>query len=88
MTVRLLDRRLFNPPRNVDVALDGSWHPGLQRAWQLCDDDRGWMAQVEYVMHYDWGLGKHLEMVPAHRLRPAQPRTGWVVEAKAALDRD
>jgi hypothetical protein len=26
-------------------------------------------------MCHDWGLGKHLEMVQAHRVRPARPST-------------
>jgi hypothetical protein len=28
------------------------------------------------------GLGKHLETVPAHRVRPAQSQAGWVTRAK------
>ena len=47
----------------------GRWWPGLQSAWRLLDDDRGWLAEVEYSVDYDWGRGKHLAGVPAERLR-------------------
>lgn len=67
--VWLLHQRRYDPPRLVEVEQDGGWWPGLQTAWRLCDDDRGWLAEVEYVVDYDWGRGKHLAGVPADRLR-------------------
>lgn len=67
--VRLLDERLFDPPRLVEVERDGAWWPGVQRAWRLCDDHRGWMADVEYVVQHDWGLGTYVAPVPAERVR-------------------
>ena len=70
--VRLLDERRFDPPRLVDVEKDGAWWPGSQRAWRLCDDGRGWMADVEFVVQYDWGPGKHLMAVPVERVRLRQ----------------
>jgi hypothetical protein len=73
--VRRLAERRFTPPRLVEVERDGHWWPGSQHAWRLCDDGRGWRADAEYVTVYDWGLGKHLSTVPAHRVRPAQPRS-------------
>ena len=41
--------------------------PGLQRAWRLCDDGRGWVAEVEFTVRQEWGFGKHLAAVPATR---------------------
>jgi hypothetical protein len=35
------------------------------------DDGRGWLADVEHVVAYDWGQGKHLGSVPAERVRLA-----------------
>jgi hypothetical protein len=68
--VRLVDERRFEPPRPVEVlGADGSWWPGMQRAWRLCDDDRGWVADVEYVARHEWGSGKHLASVPPERVR-------------------
>ena len=67
--VRLLEERTYDPPRSVLVEHDGRWWPGTQRAWRLCDDGRGWRADVEYVAEYEWGRGKHLPTVPPERLR-------------------
>jgi hypothetical protein len=67
--VRLLKEHRFDPPRPVEVERDGHWWTGSQSAWQLCDDGRGWMAQVEYSVQYEWGLGKHLQSVPPERIR-------------------
>jgi len=69
LVVRLLEERHFDPPRGVEVERDGYRWAGLQRAWRLCDDDRGWMADVEYVMAHEWGPGNHLDRVPPERLR-------------------
>jgi hypothetical protein len=67
--VRLLREHRYDPPRPVEVEHDGYWWPGLQHAWRLCDDDRGWIADVEYSVQYDWGRGKHLQCVPQERFR-------------------
>jgi hypothetical protein len=42
---------------------------GLQSSWRLCGDGRGWLAEVEHVVGYEWGRGKHLAGVAADRLR-------------------
>jgi hypothetical protein len=65
----MIEERRFNPPRPVVVEKDGAWWPGFQRAWRVCDDGRGWMADVEFTAQYDWGLGKHLATVTPHRVR-------------------
>lgn len=67
--VQVLDERVFDPPRRVEVELDGSWWLGWQSAWRLCDDDRGWMADVEFTAQHSWGPGKYKPMVPPHRVR-------------------
>jgi len=70
-TVRLLEERRFDEPRPVEVEHDGAWWPAFQSWWLLCDDDRGWVAQVEYVIQHDYGAGKHLACVPPERVRVA-----------------
>jgi hypothetical protein len=77
-TVRLLEERRFDPPRAVEVEHDGAWWPGFQHAWRLCDDHRGWMADVSWAEQHDWGLGTYRPMVPPERVRlagegPASP---------------
>ncbi len=67
--VRFINERRFNPPRVVEVGHDGAWWPGRQRAWRLCDDGRGWRADVEYVVQHEWGRGTHMPCVPPHRVR-------------------
>ncbi|MGY1712514.1 hypothetical protein ACI8AC_23685 [Geodermatophilus sp. SYSU D00758] len=67
--VRLLEERRFDPPRPVLVEHDQQWWPGWPHAWRLCDDGRGWRADVEYVITHEWGRGKHVPSVPATRLR-------------------
>jgi hypothetical protein len=69
--IRLLDERRFNPPRSVLVEHDGSWWTGQQSAWRLCDDGRGWRADVTWVQQHDWGSGRYVTTVPPERLRPA-----------------
>jgi hypothetical protein len=65
----LIDERRYEPPRRVEVLHDGSWWPGIQSAWRLCEDGRGWRADVEYVVQYEWGSGKHVPTVPPERVR-------------------
>src|SRR3954468_16180245 len=79
--VRLLDERRYDPPRHVEVELNGQWWPGLQHAWRLTSDRDHWVADVEFAAVYDWGLGKHFHCVPPGRVRlaaaePADRRTG------------
>jgi hypothetical protein len=69
--VRLLKEHRYDPPRVVEVEHGGQWSQGFQSAWRLCDDGRGWMAQVEYSVQHEWGRGKHLQTVPPERLRVA-----------------
>ena len=69
VVVRLLEERTFTPPRAVEVQHEGSWCPGFQRAWRLCDDNRGWVADVEYVAQHDCRPGKHLACISPDRLR-------------------
>jgi hypothetical protein len=79
--VRLLDERRYDPPRHVEVELNGQWWPGLQHAWRLTSDRDHWVADVEFAAVYDWGLGKHFHCVPPGRVRlaaaePADQPTG------------
>src|SRR3954453_22222447 len=67
--VRLLDERRYDPPRHVEVELNGQWWPGLQHAWRLTWDRDHWVADVEFAAVYDWGLGKHFHCVPPGRVR-------------------
>jgi hypothetical protein len=71
--VRLVAERHLTPPRPVEVELEGRWWPGLQHAWRLCDDGRGWIADVEFNVHHEWGWGKHLSCVPSGRVRLVEP---------------
>src|SRR3954463_3951315 len=67
--VRVLEERRFDPPRRVEVESHGAWHVGYQRAWRLCDDTRGWMAEVRWSEQHEWGLGTYDTMVTPQRVR-------------------
>jgi hypothetical protein len=67
--VSVLEERRFDPPRRVDVQHNGSWHLGYQRAWRLCDDTRGWTAEVRWSEPHDWSLGTHDTMAAPEQLR-------------------
>src|SRR3954452_20071372 len=67
--VRVLDEQMFDPPRRVEVDSHGGWHVGYQRAWRLCDDVRGWMAEVRWSEQHDWSLGTYDTMVAPERVR-------------------
>jgi hypothetical protein len=71
-TVRLLQDRVYDPPRAVEVERDGCWSPALQRSWQLWDDGRGWVAEVEWTERYHWGIRTAIAMVPGGRVRPEE----------------
>ena len=78
-TVRLLEERRFDPPRVIEVEHAGQWWPGFQYAWRLCDDHRGWMADVTWTEQHEWGLGTYRPMVTPGRARvggegPTSPR--------------
>src|SRR5688572_23381456 len=68
---QLLEQRRFDPPRLVEVEHNGHWRPGTQAAWRLCDDSRGWMADVTWTEQHDWGLGRYVTMIPPERVRVA-----------------
>jgi hypothetical protein len=63
-TVRLIEERRFDPPRAVEVEHTGRWWPGFQYAWRLCDDHRGWMADLSWTEQHEWGLGTYRPLVP------------------------
>ena len=69
--VRLLEERRFDPPRAVEVEHNGAWWPGQQYAWRLCDDHRGWMADVSWSEQLEWGIGTYRPMVRPERVRLA-----------------
>lgn len=82
----MLDEQEFDPPRRVEVELEGHWWPGFQSAWRLCDDDRGWMADVEFTAQHQWGPGKYRPMVPPHRVRLPDKSTGASVDSGPVVD--
>jgi hypothetical protein len=41
-------------------------------AWRLCDDGRGWMADVGFVARHAWGQRKYVLSVPVDRVRHAR----------------
>jgi hypothetical protein len=57
--VRLIEERRCDPPRAVEVEHNGAWWPAPQIAWRLCDDTRGWMADVSWTEQHDWGPVKY-----------------------------
>jgi len=67
--VRVLEEQKFDPPRRVEVDHNDAWHIGYQRAWRLCDDTRGWMAEVRWSAQHDWGLGTSDTMVTPDQVR-------------------
>ena len=68
--VRLLEERRYDPPRHVLVEHEGRWWPGFQSSWRLCDDGRGWMAEVTWSADHEWGWGQHVAMAKPERVRP------------------
>jgi hypothetical protein len=73
-TVHLLQDRLYDPPRAVEVERDGTWFPALQHGWHLWDDGRGWVADVEWTERHCWGIRTVGAVVPAERVRLAGAR--------------
>jgi hypothetical protein len=67
--IRVLEVQRFDPPRQVEVENDGQWRPAQQRAWRLCDDVRGWIAEVRWTELHDWGPGTYDTMVTPNRVR-------------------
>jgi hypothetical protein len=72
-TVQLVQERVYDPPRAVEVERDGTWSPALQWSWQLWEDARGWVAEVEWTERYYWGTRTVVAVVPADRLRLQEP---------------
>jgi len=66
--VRVLEAQMFDPPRRVEVEHNDAWHTGYQRPWRLCDDSRGWMAEVRWSEQHEWGLGTQDTMVEPDRV--------------------
>jgi hypothetical protein len=60
--------RRFDPPRAVEVDLDGAWHPAVQTAWRR-DGELGWVADVSWHDGYGPDRGRHEAVLPAARLR-------------------
>ena len=60
-----MQSRVVHPPKVVEVLRSGRWYPGQLDGWQRRQD--GWWAQVRY--HVAVGM-QHLDMVPAHEVRP------------------
>jgi hypothetical protein len=57
-----------------------AWWPQTQRAWRLSDDDRGWRADVAFVVEYEWGRGKHMPCLTPERVRlPDSADAGAIV---------
>jgi hypothetical protein len=76
-TVHLVQHRVYDPPREVEVERDGCWFHALQHSWQLWDDGRGWVAEVEWTQSYYWGVRTVLAVVPAERVRLDDGGHGW-----------
>jgi hypothetical protein len=57
----------------VEIEQDGRWLPGLQHSWRRWDDDRGWVAEVEYTVVHPWGIRTRIDVLPADRVRPELP---------------
>lgn len=68
MAVVSSDVRRIDPPRPVEIWHDGAWVPGVQTGW-VRQPDGSWKADVQYVVRYDWGPGKHVRTVTEGRVR-------------------
>lgn len=77
-TVQLVQERVYDPPREVEVERNGLWIHALQRSWQLWDDGRGWCAEVEWTERYYWGIRTVIAMVPAERVRLDDGAHAWM----------
>jgi len=61
------DRRVFDPPRPVEVKRDGDWWPGWQSRWVRWTPGGPWKASVRYTT----GPGSvYVQDVLASRVRP------------------
>ena len=59
--------RQFDPPRPVDVLVDGTWRPGLQQAWRR--EGGHWTAEVSWFAGYAADGGRQVIAVPADCVR-------------------
>ncbi len=62
------DVRPFDAARPVEVLVDDSWWPGLQKAW-MRDRNGGWMAEVAWFEGYGVAGGSRVATLPAARVR-------------------
>jgi hypothetical protein len=62
------DVRLFDAARPVEVLVDGTWWPGLQKAWRR-DEHGGWTAEVAWFEGYGVAGGSRIATLPAARVR-------------------
>ncbi len=62
------DVRPFDAARPVEVLVDGTWWPGLQKAWRR-DEHDGWMAEVSWFEGYGVAGGSRVATLPAALVR-------------------
>jgi hypothetical protein len=82
-TVPLIQERIYEPARQVEVEYQGRWTPGLQRSWHRWDDDRGWVADVEVTVTCPWGVVTRVLVVPASQVRLATSPAGQPAHDRA-----
>lgn len=66
MEERYIGYKPFDRPA-VEVLDDGTWYPGVLRAWYQRSDG-SWWANVNWTVR---PRGTYLDTVPAARVRPA-----------------
>jgi hypothetical protein len=52
----------------VEVLVDGTWWPGLQKAWRR-EENGGWMAEVAWFEGYGGAGGSRVATLPAALVR-------------------
>ncbi len=67
--VHVLEERRFDRRETVLVEQDSAWWRGWQRAWRVCDDGRGWMAEVTSTQDHNWRPGNYVTVVAPERVR-------------------
>lgn len=63
----MLGRVTVRPARSLLIEHVGRWWLGHERGWTLRVPAAEGVADVEYVVAYDWGLGKRIPVVPSER---------------------
>jgi len=61
------ETRRFDPPRPVEVLVDGAWRPGLQQGWRR--EGEAWTADVSWFAGYAVAEGRQVDRVPADQIR-------------------